>query len=76
MQGHRWDGWETAAMVRHAAEVTSIRTLVEELQARVIGLAQAYERDSREDLGRALFEAERALRTAGRQLARAERLLA
>jgi hypothetical protein len=62
-------------MVRHAAEVTSIRTLVEELQARVVGLAQAYERDSREDLGRPLFEAERALRTAGRHLARAEKLL-
>ena len=62
-------------MVRHAAEVTSIRTLVEELQARVVGLAQAYERESRDDLGRALFEAERALRTAGRHLARAEKLL-
>ena len=62
-------------MVRHAAEITSIRTLVEELQARVIGLAQAYERESREDLGRALFETERALRTASRHLARAERLL-
>jgi len=62
-------------MVRHAAEVTSIRTLVEELQARVIGLAQAYELESREDLGRSLFEAERALRTAGRHLARAEKLL-
>jgi hypothetical protein len=63
-------------MVRYAAEVTSIRTLVDELQARVVGLAQASEREAREDLGRPLFEAERALRTASRHLARAERLLA
>jgi hypothetical protein len=62
-------------MVRHAAEVTSIRTLVEELQLRVAGLAQAFDGGAREDLGRALFEAERALRSASRHLARAEKLL-
>jgi hypothetical protein len=62
-------------MARHAAELTTIRTLVEELQARVLGLAKDSETSSREDLGRALFEAERSLRSAGRQLARAEKLL-
>ena len=62
-------------MVRHAAELTTIRTLVEELQARVLGLANDSDAASREDLGRALFEAERSLRSAGRQLARAEKLL-
>jgi len=62
-------------MARHAAEVATIRTLVEELQARVLGLAQDSDASAREDLGRTLFEAERSLRSAGRQLARAERLL-
>ena len=62
-------------MVSHTAELTTIRSLVEELQARVLGLAQTYEGSSREDTARALFEAERSLRTAGRQIARAEKLL-
>ena len=62
-------------MARHAAELTTIRTLVEELQARVLGLAKDSDASSREDLGRALFEAERSLRSAGRHLARAEKLL-
>jgi hypothetical protein len=63
-------------MVRFAAELTSIRTLVEELQARVGGIAQECERGAQEDLGRVLFEAERALRAAAKQVARAERLVA
>ena len=58
----------------HAAELMSIRTLVEELQARVNGLARTVESTAAEDLARILYEAERALRTAVRQLARAERL--
>ncbi len=62
-------------MARHAAELTTIRTLVEELQARVLGLARDSDAMSREDMGRALFEAERSLRSAGRQLARAEKML-
>jgi len=56
------------------AELLSIRTLVEELQARVAGLARAFEGDASEDVARVLFEAERALRTAVRQVARAEKL--
>jgi hypothetical protein len=63
-------------MARHDAELATIRTLVEELQARVLGLTKEPDAASREDLVRALFEAERSLRSAGRQLARAERLLA
>jgi hypothetical protein len=63
-------------MVRFDAELTSIRTLVEELQARVGGIAHECEHGAQEDLGRVLFEAERALRSAGRQLARAEKLVA
>jgi hypothetical protein len=62
-------------MARHVAELATIRTLVEELQARVLGLTEESDTASREDLVRALFEAERSLRSAGRQLARAERLL-
>jgi ribosomal protein S12 methylthiotransferase accessory factor YcaO len=62
-------------MARHAAELATIRTLVEELQARVLGLTKESDTASREDLVRALFEAERSLRSAGRQLARAEKLL-
>jgi ribosomal protein S12 methylthiotransferase accessory factor YcaO len=62
-------------MARHVAELATIRTLVEELQARVLGLTKESDTASREDLVRALFEAERSLRSAGRQLARAERLL-
>jgi hypothetical protein len=62
-------------MARRAAELTTIRTLVEELQARVLGLTKESDVAAREDLVRALFEAERALRSAGRQLARSEKLL-
>jgi hypothetical protein len=62
-------------MARHVAELATIRTLVEELQARVLGLTKESDTASREDLVRALFEAERSLRSAGRQLARAEKLL-
>ena len=62
-------------MARPAAELTTIRTLVEELQARVLTLAQASQGSAEEDLARPLFEAERALRSAARQVARAERLL-
>jgi hypothetical protein len=62
-------------MARHAAELATIRTLVEELQARVLGLTKEPDATAREDMVRALFEAERSLRSAGRQLARAERLL-
>jgi hypothetical protein len=62
-------------MARRAAELTTIRTLVEELQARVLGLTKESDVAAREDLVRALFEAERALRNAGRQLARSEKLL-
>ena len=62
-------------MARHAAELTTIRTLVEELQARVLGLTKESDVAAREDVVRALFEAERALRSAGRQLARSEKLL-
>ena len=63
-------------MARHAAEIATIHTLVEELQARVLGLIKESDVAAREDLVRALFEAERSLRGAGRQLARAEKLLA
>ena len=63
-------------MARHAAELTTIRTLVEELQARVLGLTRESDVAAREDVVRALFEAERALRSAGRQLARSEKLFA
>ena len=63
-------------MARRAAELTTIRTLVEELQARVLGLTKESDVAAREDVVRALFEAERALRSAGRQLARSEKLLA
>jgi uncharacterized protein YukE len=62
-------------MVRYTAELTTIRTIVEELQARVLGLAKGCEGASREDMARPLFEAERALRTAGKQVARAEKML-
>jgi hypothetical protein len=58
-----------------AAELMSIRTLVEELQARVNGLARTVESTAAEDVARVLYETERALRTAVRQLARAERML-
>jgi hypothetical protein len=59
----------------HTAELMSIRTLVEELQARVNGLARIVESTAEEDVARVLYEAERALRTAVRQLARGERML-
>jgi len=62
-------------MARHAAELITIRTLVEELQVRVVGLTKESDVAAREDVVRALFEAERALRSAGRQLARSEKLL-
>jgi len=62
-------------MARHAAELITIRTLVEELQVRVLGLTKESDVAAREDVVRALFEAERALRSAGRQLARSEKLL-
>ena len=63
-------------MVRHAAELATIRSLVEELQARVMGFAQTCESSAREDIARPLFEAERSLRTAAKQVARAEKMLA
>jgi hypothetical protein len=64
-----------AAMARPVVELATIHTLVDELQARVLGLTKDPETASREDLVRVLFEAERSLRSAGRQLARAEKLL-
>jgi hypothetical protein len=58
----------------HVAELVSIRTLTEELQVRVNNLARSTEGTPAEDQARVLYEAERALRTAVRQLARAERM--
>jgi hypothetical protein len=64
----------SAARSQRLAELLSIRTLVEELQTRVAGLARSFEGDASEDVARVLFETERALRTAVRSLARAEKL--
>ncbi len=62
------------AGLRPTSELISIRSLVEELQVRVSRLAHATEEVGSEDLARVLFESERALRAAVRQLARAQNL--
>jgi hypothetical protein len=61
-------------MARDAAELSSLHSAVMDAARRIEGIAAAYEGTEREDLLGALYEAERNLRAAVRQIERAERL--
>jgi hypothetical protein len=59
---------------RDAAELSSLHSAVTDAARRIGAIAAEYEGTEREDLLGALYEAERNLRAALRQLERAERL--
>lgn len=51
-------------------QLSSINTALDELTARVTEMAESLAGTERDDLASSLFEVERALRSAGRQLGR------
>jgi hypothetical protein len=59
----------------HAAELSSLQSQIDDLVTRVGAIAREYEGGTRDDLVAALYEIERSLRAAGRQAARAARLM-
>ena len=61
-------------MASNAAELSSIRDAIDDLERRVAGMAKGYEGTEREDVLAVLYEAERALRTSRRHVERAEDL--
>jgi hypothetical protein len=62
-------------MDTHGPELSSIEFQLEELERRVHAITQAYEGAKRADVLAALYEAERALKTARAQVLRAESAL-
>jgi hypothetical protein len=69
-------GCHTGAMADPDAVLSSIATSVDELMARVVALAQTLDHEPTAAAAADLFEAERALRNAGRRVARARGRLA
>ena len=57
------------------AELSSLATAIEDVQRRITGIAGRYEGTEHDDVLGALYDAERNLRAAHRQVERAARLL-
>lgn len=53
-----------------AAELSSVATVLEDLTARITGIAEGYAAERRDDLAAELYEVERALLGVRRRLAR------
>jgi len=61
---------EDGAMAAQVPELSSITSTLEQLLARVGGMAEAARRDKEEEVARELFEVERSLSSAQRRLGR------
>jgi hypothetical protein len=61
-------------MPSDSAELAALATAVDEIQRRLAAVTARYEGTTRDDVLGALFEAERQLRAAGREVQRAARL--
>jgi hypothetical protein len=57
------------------ASLGSMANALDEIQARIAAIADGFDGEDRDDLLAALHEAERQVRSAGRELQRARRLL-
>lgn len=62
-------------MSNDLAELSSVASAISELKERVVGVAERYHAEERDEIANDLFEVERSLRTAERRLARVNRAL-
>ena len=64
----------SSGMGSNAAELSSIRDAIDDIERRLAGMARGYEGTEHEDVLAVLYEAERSLRAGRRHVERAEGL--
>jgi hypothetical protein len=69
------DAVRTAGMESDRAQLSAIETTLEDLTRRVTAIAAHYQGSPREDVSHALYDTERALMRASRQLTKTMRLM-